>query len=147
MDTDNKKFLFNITGIQEIDGEKDKIEVMTTGEYLLKNGKRYIKYVEYDNDNPAIHSNNVIKIEDDKKVTIIRTGEFESRLILEKNVRHQCHYRTMYGDLIVGVYTDAINSNLNDFGGTLNVSYQLDFNSDYLSSNEFYITITKPEEA
>lgn len=145
MQTNNEKYLLNITGIQDVDGDKNEIEVITTGEYILKNGKRYIKYIEYDNENPNISSSNVVKVEGNSKVTIIRKGEFDSRLILEKGRRHQCHYRTMFGDLMVGVYTDTIDAKLDDEGGTINVKYQLDFNSDLMSNNEFIITIKRPE--
>ena len=34
----DKEYIISITGIQEVDGEKDKIEIMTTGEYIEKNG-------------------------------------------------------------------------------------------------------------
>ncbi len=138
------KFLISITGIQEVDGETEKIEVMTTGEYIIKNGSRYIKYVEYDNDNPNIHFNNIVKVsKDNNKVTIIRTGDTESRLTLEKRRRHLCHYRTIAGELMIGVYTDTIDVSLDENGGELSVKYQLDFNAGLVSNNEFYITLKK----
>lgn len=141
-----KEYIISIVGIQEIDGEKDKIEVMTTGEYIKKNGHRYIKYKEYDNDNPSIVTDTVVKVENDKKVTIIRYGEHPSRLILEKDVRHQCHYSTIMGDLMMGVYTSKIDHTLKDDGGEIKVKYQLDFFADLVSDNEFHITVKEKEE-
>lgn len=141
-----KEYIISIVGIQEIDGEKDKIEVMTTGEYIEKNGHRYIKYKEYDNDNPSIVTDTVVKVESDKKVTIIRYGNHPSRLILEKDVRHQCHYSTIMGDLMMGVYTSKIDHSLTDNGGEIKVKYQLDFFADLVSSNEFHITVKEKEE-
>ncbi|MGN1138740.1 MAG: DUF1934 domain-containing protein [Ruminococcus sp.] len=140
------KYLINITGIQELDGEKDKIELTTNGSYINKNGHSYIGYKEYDDDNPNISSNNIIKVEDNNKVTIIRNGGKQTRLILEKGKRHQCHYRTIMGDLMIGVFADVINADLKDNGGKLHVKYSLDFNNDFISNNEFYIDIKAKNE-
>lgn len=142
----NKEYIISIIGIQEIDGEKDKIEVTTTGEYIEKNGHRYIKYKEYDSDNPSIVTDTIVKVESDKKVTIIRMGGQKSRLILEKDVRHQCHYSTIMGDIMMGVYTSKIDHTLTDAGGEIKVKYQLDFFADLVSSNEFHITVKEKEE-
>ena len=89
-----EEFLINITGIQELDGQKDKIEMTTSGSYIMKKNHTYIGYKEYDEENPQISSSNIIKVEGDDKVTIIRNGGKQTRLILEKGKRHQCHYRT-----------------------------------------------------
>lgn len=138
----NDNYLISVTGIQEVDGERDKIELTTVGSYMINSrGKTYIGYKEYDEDNPAISSNNVVKVESDDKVTIIRNGGKQTRLILEKGKRHQCHYRTIMGDLMIGVFTDTISNNLTEKGGKLFVSYELDFNNEFISKNEFYIDV------
>lgn len=134
-------YLINIIGIQELDGEKDKIEMTTTGNYMVKKDHIYIGYKEYDENDPKISSSNIIKIENDDRVTIIRNGGNQTRLILEKGRRHQCHYRTVMGDLMIGVFADTISADLNENGGKLHVRYSLDFNSDFVSNNEFYIDI------
>lgn len=138
----NDNYLISVTGIQEVDGEKDSIELTTVGSYMINNrGNKYIGYKEYDEENPSISSNNVVKVENDDKVTIIRNGGQQTRLILERGKRHQCHYRTIMGDLMIGVFTDSITSNLDDKGGKLHVSYELDFNNEFISKNEFYIDV------
>lgn len=137
------KYLISITGIQELDGERDVIEMTTTGSYIRKNGHSYIGYKEYDKDNPEISSNNLIKVESNEKVIITRNEGKQTRLILEKGKRHQCHYRTIMGELMIGVYSDTINSELDENGGKLHVKYSLDFNSSFASKNEFYISIKR----
>lgn len=142
----NDNYLISVTGIQEVDGERDKIELTTVGSYMINSrGNTYIGYKEYDEDNPAISSNNVVKVESDNKVTIIRGGGAQTRLILEKGRRHQCHYRTIMGDLMIGVFTDTINNNLTAKGGKLHVSYELDFNNEFISKNEFYIDVKEKD--
>lgn len=139
------KYIITVTGVQEVDGEKDTIEVTVTGDYVEKNGHRYIKYKEYDAEDPTICLDTAVKVEENK-VSIIRMGDHPSRLILEKNVRHQCHYSTAMGDLMMGVYTSQIENNLTDNGGDLRAIYELDFFADLVSKNEFHINVKAKEE-
>ena len=141
----DNNYLISIIGTQEVDGEKDTVEVMTNGDLVTKNGTTYISYREYSNDNPNIYSHNLIKIESDEKVTIIRKGETESRLILEKGKRHQCFYKTVAGSLVIGIFTDEVNIDLSEKGGSLSLSYSIDFNSDLVSNNEFKISLKVKE--
>ena len=145
MSEDNNKYIISVTGVQEVDGEKDKIEVIVTGDYIIKNGHTYIKYKEYDAEDPTNVLDTVVKVEEDK-VSIIRMGERPSRLILQQGVRHQCHYNTVMGDLMMGVYTSAIENNLTENGGDLTARYQLDFFADLVSDNEFHINVKEKEE-
>lgn len=139
-------YIISVTGIQEVDGEKDKIEVITTGDYIEKNGHRLIKYKEYDNEDPNIYRDTVVKVENDNKVSIIRLGENGSRLTLECGVRHQCHYRTLMGDIVMGVYASKVEHTLTDSGGEIHARYQLDFFADLVSTNEIHISVKEKEE-
>lgn len=140
-----ENYLISVTGTQIIDGEKECIKLTTGGEYVTDGTKHYIRYKEYDNDNPDICFNNTVKIEGDNMVTVIRSGPAQSRLLLEKGRRHQCHYNTMFGDLTVGVFTDTVTNKLTEKGGTLQASYTLDFNAGLVSKNEIYIKVTEKE--
>ena len=139
----NDDFLITIKGTQIVDGESNDVEVMTVGSYETKNDKRYIIYKEYgkENDTPKT---TIIKFENNDKVSIISpNNKHESRLILEKDRRHLCHYETPMGGLMVGVSTHDIFSTLDDNGGILEVSYTLDFNTNEVSKNSFYINVKK----
>lgn len=50
------------------------------------------------------------------------------------------------GALSIGVFTKTLNNNLNENGGSLEVIYTLDFNSDLVSENRFRIDIEKKKE-
>lgn len=142
--SEKKKYLISIIGTQKLDDDTDTIEVLTTGNYLMKNGHFFIGYKEYDQDNPEEYYDNLVKLDGDL-VTISRKGPMKSQLMLEKGKRHQCLYQTIAGTLSIGVFTRYIKSTLNEKGGTLEVSYTLDFNTDLVSENSFKITVEEKE--
>lgn len=139
------KFLIEVSGTQIVNSERDVVDLTTTGDYMIKNGRNFIMYKEYDDEVPGGLLTTVVKAEGSSKVIISRNSDFKSRLILEKERRHQCHYATPFGELMVGVYTYEIENHLNENGGQLKVVYSLDFNSDQVSKNELIIKINRNE--
>ncbi len=136
----DNNYRITIIGEQEVDGSSDKVEVITEGNYKKGTDHYYIGYKEYDADDPNLFYDNLIKVEE-KLVTIRRKGEIFSQLMLEKNRRHQCLYQTPMGDLMIGVFTKTLDNRLGEHGGTLEVSYTLDFNGDLASENRFFIKV------
>ncbi len=141
MDTNN--YIIKIIGTQQLDDDKDTVEVTTVGKYTIApTGNKFIKYTEYDKDEPRISQNTTIKVSDNQ-ITITRDGHYGSQLLLECGRRHQCHYATPAGDMIIGVFTHKMDVALNEKGGKLSVAYTLDFDSSVVSENTFEITISK----
>ena len=134
------KYMISIIGEQSLDGETDKIEVLTSGKFMRKRDHFYIGYKEYSEDNPAEYYDNLIKVEKNM-VTINRKGQVRTQLMLEKGRGHQCIYQTIAGDFTIGVFTRTLNNNLTDKGGTLEVSYTLDFDTNLMSENRFFIKV------
>ena len=145
MEKEKNPYMISIVGEQKVEGQDDSIEVITEGKYMMKNGHFLINYKEYDEDLPDKFLNNLVKVENET-VTISRKGPLSSQLILEKGKRHQCMYQTIAGTLSIGVFTKTLNNNLNENGGSLEVIYTLDFNSDLVSENRFKIDIEKKKE-
>ena len=145
METEKNPYMISIVGEQKVEGQDDRSEVITEGKYMMKNGHFLINYKEYDEDLPDKFLNNLVKVENET-VTISRKGPLSSQLILEKGKRHQCMYQTIAGTLSIGVFTKTLNNNLNENGGSLEVIYTLDFNSDLVSENRFKIDIEKKKE-
>ena len=145
MEKEKNPYMISIVGEQKVEGQDDRIEVITEGKYMMKHGHFLINYKEYDEDLPDKFLNNLVKVENET-VTISRKGPLSSQLILEKGKRHQCMYQTIAGTLSIGVFTKTLNNNLNENGGSLEVIYTLDFNSDLVSENRFKIDIEKKKE-
>ncbi|CDZ25047.1 hypothetical protein CCDG5_1955 [[Clostridium] cellulosi] len=123
----------------------DIIEMVTTGQYIVKNGKRYISY----NESEATGLEGVtttLKVDDSGTVTLIRTGAARSRLVIAKGERQLCHYGTGYGDIMVGISGCQVKSKLNDKGGELSFKYTLDVNSSTISRNEIFISVREAKK-
>ncbi|MBQ2389773.1 MAG: DUF1934 domain-containing protein [Clostridia bacterium] len=67
--------------------------------------------------------------------------EGSSKLIMTEGERNMCHYRTQFGDILLGVYCNEVNNELNDSGGKISMSYTLDVNASVLSENKVTIKI------
>ena len=133
-------YLINVLGTQKVDGESDSIEVITTGDYRLEDGRVTVIYPEFSEEDPNIRTDTTVTY-DGERLLIERRGEMSSRLLLEKGRRHRCLYDTPLGQMMIGIFTDSITAELGDTGGVIRASYQLDFNNSAVSCNEFNITI------
>ena len=83
----------------------------------------------------------LLKVEDDRMVTMQRTGGLRSRLTVEKGQRHMSHYDTGYGELLVGVFGEQIQNRLGSKGGSLYMRYTIDVNHSLVSRNQVEINI------
>lgn len=135
-----ENYLITVLGTQKIDGESDSIEVITTGDYRREAGQVIITYPEFSQEDPNIRTDTTVTF-DGEILTIERRGEMSSRLMLEKGRRHRCLYDTPMGQMLIGIFTDSITAELDDGGGVIRASYQLDFNNSAVSYNEFNITV------
>ncbi|MEG0832957.1 MAG: DUF1934 domain-containing protein [Oscillospiraceae bacterium] len=133
-------YLITIEGSQERDGETDRLSLSTFGYFEHHCGKYYISYKE-DEASGFGGDMTTVKIEDGNRVTMIRLGESNSRLVMEKGHRHLCHYSTGQGDLVVGIFAKEILNNLSESGGELQLSYSLDVNANSVSENKLNITV------
>ncbi|MCI1982814.1 MAG: DUF1934 domain-containing protein [Oscillospiraceae bacterium] len=142
-----ENYLISIRGRQKIDDEVGEIELTTLGSYVKRGGSRYIVYKEYTSDDGHKTRTSVLKIDGRKCLTLIRNGGDNTRLILENGRRHLCQYDTGYGSMMVGIFTNRLDSDLGDTGGNLNVSYTLDINSSLSSLNELSITVKEAKNS
>jgi len=139
-----KDAFIKIKGIQMTEGDVDKTELFTQGNFYKRNGNYYIAYDESETTGFE-GSRTTLKIEGDDKVSLIRTGTAKSHLIMQTGIRTVGYYGTMAGEIVIGVFADEVSSTLTDDGGDVHFSYSLDINSSKVSQNKVYISV-QPEE-
>lgn len=135
-----KDVLIEIKGVYRQDDDEDKIELLTVGSYYKRNGHYYIAYDESEATGfEGTHT--ILKVEDGNRVTLKRTGAAKSQLIIERGVRHQCHYDMGIGSMMIGISGDRVIADLSDSGGTLEFDYSLDINTLLASENFVSISV------
>lgn len=137
----SKKYVASIIGKQKVLDQKDEIQLFVPCIYKIEKDCKYISYEEFENNDPKSKIISTLKVFNNGLVILTRDGKKNSKLTLEKNKRHQCLYPTEFGNLIIGINTYEILNNLTEFGGSINLSYSLDANSELLSNNNVDITV------
>ena len=120
--------------------DEENLEITTVGSFSGQADRYHIAYDETPGSGMegAVTS---LTVDGADTITLERTGSTNMRMILEKGQRHLCHYDTGFGDLMVGVFTEDIHSNLGHDGGELNFKYSVDINSEFSSDTEVFITV------
>lgn len=78
-----RKALLTITGSQDYNGDKDKIEMKTVGTIEHKDDSYIIRYTEaIENSNASLKSKLTIA-KDESKVEMMKSGPYSSLLIIE----------------------------------------------------------------
>ncbi len=127
--------------------EDDKTETLLNTEisyYIDKNGERVIRYEE--SETTGMEGSELqLRISPDDMISIIRTGTYQTHLVIQNGKKHFCHYETPFGDFVVGVSARYVRNRLTEEGGTLRLRYTVDANSTLLSDNEIWIEVKKYE--
>ena len=139
----DQSYLICIDGAMEQDGEKDRIQLKTRGSFVRRGGSFFITYEESETTGYAGCVTTVKVADDGRRVAMLRYGRAASQLIIEKGVRHVCHYDTGVGALSLGVAADEIEHALTDEGGEVRFSYTLDSGTQELSRNLVKITVSR----
>lgn len=125
--------------VQTADGESDKSELFTKGEFRLHNGAYYIDYDE--SEATGFEGSHVQLKAQVNTVTMTRTGGAFSSLVFERGERHLCHYGTEYGDCMIGITTTALDNSIDESGGRLYIKYTIDVNAGLMLTNEITVSV------
>lgn len=133
--------VIKISGLQEVEGTKDNVELLAAGKHYIRNNKHYILYENIEDDSEE-KTSNIIKF-NDEMVEIIRRGAIEGRLLLEQNAMRQSVYSTPMGDMVVEVLTEKVDVEEQIRGDVnLKVKYQIHIDGNKISDNELEINAT-----
>ncbi len=139
---ENNAMIFLKT-VQNIDGNEEinEIELQTKGKFAKKNNQFFISYEEseltgFDD------TTTTIKVAENV-VSMTRNGKYNTKMVFRLGEKCLCSYATPYGVIPVGVNPVAVENNLGEDGGVLEIEYVLDIdNSDYIT-NKLNLTVTK----
>ncbi len=131
--------LISIRGAQMSDGGQEDVELVTTGDYFLKNGKHYIIYEEMEESGNQM-TKNTIKVAEDT-IDIIKDGNISTHMIFQKYKKNISCYVTPFGELTVGIHTNEVQIEENEDTLNIKVGYALDINDEHVSNCNIAIQV------
>ncbi len=134
-----KNVVIKIVSKQNTENGDNVGEMTVAGTLTIENDKSIIEYIE-NNEETGAEETTITVFENDT-VSIVRSGQFSSEMMVEKNTRHHTFYRTPYGELTMGIYGNQVDWSADDNGGVLKMRYTLDFNNGFVSENTMIIYI------
>lgn len=126
-----REVLITISGSQFADGDSDEIQMITTGDYFLKNGNHYILYDEVLEGKHDIVKN-TIKIRPEG-LDIIKRGSSNVHMVFEKDRKNLSCYATPFGEMMIGINTNDICIAEEEDRLNVRVAYSLDINYQHVS--------------
>lgn len=134
-----KDVLVSISGMQIADGENSDVEMITAGNYYLKNGKHYIIFDE-SVEGMTGKIRNTIKITQDK-LEIIKRGLTNVHMVFQSGKKTQTSYVTPFGEMVVGLDTGRVEVEEEENNIRVNIDYSLDINYSLLSACRISVDI------
>ena len=120
-----KDVIIEIADQHETDGDVLSMSMTTVGSLCGTPEDYSLIYTDQDGELEGCVT--TLHVENGRRVTMTRTGSYQSELIMELGRRHNCHYAT--------------DSLMDEHGGKLEFHYTLDFNAGLAARNELVITV------
>ena len=127
-----KEATIYVTGIQSVDGEKDKIEFSSEG--TVEKNDKGLKLTYHEMTDEGESSQTVLTLVGET-IKIDRSGSNEMTMTVQKGRRRGCTLSTPVGPLVIGTFGTALTLGAD----SLSVKYDLDMNSVLMSKNELHI--------
>lgn len=118
----SKKAIISICSTQDI-GEKEKIEVVTVGEFSI-NGDEFIATYDETEISGMEVTKTTLKIKGDK-VVLHREGTTSTKMEFQKDNTQVALYNTPYGMLELKTSTKELDLDVNEKGGNISIKYHL----------------------
>lgn len=136
-----KEVIIKIKSTQGLDGEKETIEFSSVGEMREENGKTVLFYC----DNATMEGASIktsLTVSGEKSIMLERTGDINSKLLIEKGVRNNCFYSVPQGNITLGIYGKEIKNRLTTSGGSIKMIYTIDADMNPISENTVEIKVS-----
>lgn len=135
-----KDIILTISGLHAAEGENDEpIELMTPGQYYLKNGKHYILFDEI-MEGIAGEIKSTIKFTGDR-VELLRTGAASTRMIFQRDRESMALYQTPLGPLSISVYTEDMTVDIGEEQINLEINYSLKAEGQMITESTVHLNI------
>ena len=137
-----KDAVISISGTQTFLGdEPETIELITQGRYRYEPGRAEFSYTETQMTGmEGVFTD--FTIEDEKTVTLRRSGKISSEMVFERGVWHDSLYDTgIGGALLLSVCARNVTVLLNEHGGVFDLEYDIRIERTTCGTHSYHIVI------
>lgn len=138
-----KKALISVKTVQNIDGEKEVIELITEGEYY-KSGSQYIAEYDETEISGMEGTRTTLKMEKDR-VSIVRRGTTNSDIEFKKGQTTVSLYSTPFGVLNIMIKPTLVKVDVDENGGKVKLEYKVNTNDTGYIDNLLELNIKTSE--
>ncbi len=138
----DREVLITVSGVLftgEGEKEKDNVDIISPGQYYLRNGKHYLLYEEMVEEYPE-PVKNILKIAPDH-VSLRKNGIISTEMRFEEGKDTQSHYSTPFGVLALGIHTSRIHMEESGDEMNLDIEYGLEINYEHSSDNRLHVRV------
>ena len=122
-----KDVFLSLKGLQmESSEDAQEMETITPADYYRKKDSHYVIYDEMTEGFKEV-TKNVIKFKD-SYLEVTKKGLINVHMVFEKNKKNMTSYMTPYGNILIGIDTEAISLEEKEDQIRLEVAYSLDAN-------------------
>lgn len=120
----------------------DLLEMLTPGNYHVKDGTYTISYIEAESDSSGSYTT-TLTVDPNRRITIIREGEVPSHMVFEQGQKHILYYDTEFGAVTIGVSASRIDADLTENGGDIEIDYSIEIDHAVASDNILKLNVRK----
>ncbi len=133
-----KDVLITVKDIHTVEGSREAYEMITRGTW---EGTPDAYTIEYNEQYDRLEGCRTVLNVKRGCVSMIRRGQYNTEMIIERGKRHSCEYSSPYGSMLIGVYAQKVNSTVDDGRGKLHLKYTIDFYGGVAGENELIFTL------
>lgn len=136
-----KTVMLSIEGRQSYAGqEPEVIELVTEGTLENTSGGWTISYEESDLTGMAGVTTTFLV--EEGKMTLIRTGRLNSRMVFQEGITHESLYEMEFGALMLSVCAKKISAAITEDGGMLDLSYAIEIEQSDAGVIDYHLQIS-----
>ncbi len=129
---------------QDPNGDTDRIELVTAGQYGYENGESHFTYME--SDITGLSGTETSFRIGPTGVVMSRKGTLNSEMVFQPGKKHFFLYDTPYGSATMGVDTRSLRHSMNEHGGELELDYDINFEHSLIGRNQFKINVKENKQ-
>lgn len=121
--------------------EDEAMTMVTSGQMTLEESKATVRYEETLDESMPAQPVEVTVAED--CVTLIRGGAYETQMVFRIGSRYEGQYHTPFGDMELAVYCTSLDYEVDEQGGIIRLSYQLDLNGQFAAAHNLVLRLLR----